>query len=63
MRRIRTFIDYLLADTGIDSEHQSHHPSSIYLKIIYPVALNPLNTKRREAYYKFGYRHNRYHMR
>lgn len=43
MRMIRTFMDYLLSDTCIDSEHQRHVYSNIYGKIIYPVAINPLN--------------------
>lgn len=55
-------MDYLLTDTSVDSEHQRHVYSKIYGKIIYPVALNPLNVRRREAYYGFGYRHNRYNM-
>jgi len=40
MRKIRTFMDYLLSD--VSYEHQKHNYSTIYGKIIYPVAINPL---------------------
>ena len=42
MRKIRTFTDYILSNTDIDSEHQRYVYSNIYGKIIYPVAINPL---------------------
>ena len=42
MRKIRTFADYILSNTDIDSEHQRYVYSNIYGKIIYPVAINPL---------------------
>ena len=45
MRKIRTFMDYLLVNTNMDGEHQKPVYSSIYGKIIYPVALNPLHLK------------------
>ena len=42
MRKIRTLGDYILSTTAIDSEHQRYVYSNIYGKIIYPVAINPL---------------------
>ena len=41
MRKIRTFTDYILSD--INWEHKKPEDSTIYGKIIYPVALNPLH--------------------
>ena len=43
MRKIRTFMDYILSD--INWEHKKPEDSTIYGKIIYPVALNPLHLK------------------
>ena len=49
MRKIRTFMDYLLSD--VSYEHQKHNYSTIYGKIIYPVALNPLHLKNDYKHY------------
>ena len=63
MRSVRSFMDYLLR-FGVNerSEHQSHNYSSIYGKIIYPVAFNPLCNDGRNAYYKFNYDKNKYYF-
>lgn len=56
------FMDYLLRfDVNERSEHQRHDYSTIYGKIIYPVAFNPLDDKKR-AHYKFNCHNNRYEM-
>lgn len=62
MRRIRTFMDYLLADIGIDGKHQVYRINSIYAKIIYPVASNPLDNNKKRAYYRFRDGSNKYTM-
>jgi len=55
-------MDYLLRfDVNERSEHQRHDYSTIYGKIIYPVAFNPLDDKKR-AHYKFNCHNNRYEM-
>ena len=59
MRRIRTFMDVIL-HTG-DGEHQKYVYSTIYGKIMYPVALHPFDRLCRN-YYKFNDKENRYKM-
>ena len=49
MRKIRTFMDYLLSD--VSYEHQKHDYNNIYGKIIYPVALSPLHLKNDYKHY------------
>ncbi len=61
MRKIRTFVDLLIHNIECDFYHKRNNYSSIYGKIIYPVALNPLKSKRMNACYNFN-RDNRYEM-
>lgn len=52
MRRIRTFIDYLIAQEEVSfrPEHKRNGYNSIYGKIIYPVAFNPLDERGNSVY-------------
>lgn len=62
MRKVRTFMDYLLRfDVDEYSEHQRHNYNTIYGKIIYPVALNTIDEDNSKAYYYFN-QGNRYEM-
>ena len=62
MRKIKTFIDLLIMEIERDSFHKKNVYSSIYGKIIYPVAFNLLESKRRNAYYSFRREKYRYEM-
>ena len=61
MRKIKTFMDLMIMEMECDCCHKKNDYSSIYGKIIYPVAFNPLDSKRRNAYYSFR-QENRYEM-
>lgn len=61
MRRIKTTIDLLLYKDW-DGEHMNRGYSTIYGKVLYPVAINPLDSYCRRSYYKFNFRKNRYYM-
>ena len=61
MRKVKTFMDYLLRFDMEYSEHQRYDYNAIYGKIIYPVALNALDEDNSKAYYYFN-QGNRYEM-
>ena len=54
-------MDFMIMEMECDCCHKKNDYSSIYGKIIYPVAFNPLDSKRRNAYYSFR-QENRYEM-
>lgn len=58
MKRIRTVTDWLLYSNN--GKHQGLVDNTIYGKIIYPVAINPLDEERR-SYYMFS-QGNKYEM-
>lgn len=61
MRKVRTFVDLIINSIECDFNHKRNDYSSIYGKIIYPVASNPLKIKRMNANYNFRQK-NRYWM-
>lgn len=64
MRRIRTLTDWLLSNAGNTDHKRRSEYDNIYNKVIYPVANNPLDFKRRIVIgrYKFNRFENRYWM-
>ena len=61
MRRIKTVMDLLLYKDW-DGEHMNQGYSTIYGKVLYPVAINPFDFNRRRSYYEFNFGKNRYYM-
>ncbi|MBO5180144.1 MAG: hypothetical protein J6B87_07370 [Clostridia bacterium] len=64
MRRVRTFVDYLIVQAEAEwrGEHKRNGYNSIYGKIIYPVAINPLDFGEYRTKYDFNKRKGYYEM-
>lgn len=64
MRRVKTFVDYLIVQTEAEwrGEHKRNGYNSIYGKVIYPVAISPLNLGEYRSKYYFDKRKGYYEM-